>query len=344
MDENVAVLKYIIRFGLVYLVLLFGIGVVQTLLDIDAGMGVSIVALMAAAAMAASTFVRDHQRAPNVSERAKLVWVSFLVSWLVSLVLTGVLATSSVAGSELLQVFSASNIAIVAGVIVVVSVLYLGVLSLAYGYLARKQVEAIDGSVSSQPGKSPQQYKKLMLLVVLLLPLLYFVHPTNEYTFINRLLTSFRTYHPAEIDIDALSPSLSISDIVAGYPGLDLYCAREETSLASESCYNHVTSINGSEAWSVAFFFKKKHLIQVKMDFLEPGHDEFLTRLKSRHGEPLKIENSSQKIPLVMWNLREGVLVTNSSSYPGKTTQVLWLSGLEIIDQLKRGHSKEQAH
>ena len=187
-------------------------------------------------------------------------------------------------------------------------------------------------------------YKKLIIVAILLSPVLYFVHPTNEYTLINRLLINFRSYQPAIINIDELSPSLSVSEITSMHSELDLYCAREVTALGSESCYNHVTSINGENAWNVAFFFKRKRLVMVKMDFLESGHEAIFTKFNSKYGDPLDIEKSEQEIPLVMWLLKEGVLFTNSSAYPGHITQVLWLSNVELFKEWLRKEQKSSVN
>jgi hypothetical protein len=178
--------------------------------------------------------------------------------------------------------------------------------------------------------------KKLVIVAALLSPVLYFIHPTNEYTPINRLMILFRSYQPAIIDIDNLLPSLSVSEITSMHSELNLYCAREVTELASESCYNHVTSINGEEAWHVAFFFKKKKLVFVKMDFLENGHKAVINKINSKYGSPQDIVKSKHDIPLVKWILKEGVLTTNSSAYAGDITQVLWISTSELLQMWLR--------
>ena len=92
--------------------------------------------------------------------------------------------------------------------------------------------------------------------------------------------------------------------------------------------------LNNADAWHIAFFFKRNRLNYVKMDFLESGHDVVLANIKSQYGEPSKLEKTTQTMPLIMWALEEGILVTNSSAYPGRTTQVIWLSKAEILNKL----------
>ena len=97
---------------------------------------------------------------------------------------------------------------------------------------------------------------------------------------------------PACINIDELSSSLSEADIVSKYSELDLDCGYEPSDLGARSCYNHIKSINGADAWHLAFFFKKNKLNLVKMDFSATGHDEMLALLKAQYSEPSKPESS----------------------------------------------------
>lgn len=186
------------------------------------------------------------------------------------------------------------------------------------------------------------ELKKAIILVILLSLGLYFLYPGSEYSIKNRFLAGIKIWHSASINLDDLSPSLSATDIVSRYPELDLDCGIETSSLGNESCYNHVLSLNNADAWHVAFFFKKNRLSQVKMDFLESGHDVILASIKSQYGEPSNLEESTQTIPLIMWTLEDGILVTNSSAYPGRTTQVLWVSKAEILNKFLRSKITEQ--
>jgi hypothetical protein len=142
MTQDVKLSKYILRFGLFNLALLIGLSIVFAQLEIESGSGVSIGALMGAAIFAVAKFIQDNKRVPTSSEKTKLVWFSYLTSWLVSLLIVGIFVTLT---SEHYQVinFMKSNPLILIGILAFLTVFYVGVLYLSYGYLARKQFESM---------------------------------------------------------------------------------------------------------------------------------------------------------------------------------------------------------
>lgn len=142
MEQDVNVSKYVIRFGLVNLALLVGLSMVFALLDIESGSGVTLGALMGAAIFAVAKFIQDNKRVPSSSEKTKLVWFSYLTSWLVSLIIVNISVTLT---SEHYQVinFMRSNPLIIIGILVFLTVFYVAVLYMSYGYLARKQFESM---------------------------------------------------------------------------------------------------------------------------------------------------------------------------------------------------------
>ncbi|MCG7874106.1 MAG: ABZJ_00895 family protein [Candidatus Thiodiazotropha weberae] len=143
MEENVTISKYVIWFTVVNLSLTICISIALILLEIDSSTSATIAALVGAAMVAGSKFIQDHKRVPNRSEKTKLVWLSYLTTWLVSLLLLGgfVLATNE--GSQLLEVMTSVSMGIIVGVFVFFSIVILGTLSLSYGFLARKQLEGM---------------------------------------------------------------------------------------------------------------------------------------------------------------------------------------------------------
>ncbi|MCG7939427.1 MAG: ABZJ_00895 family protein [Candidatus Thiodiazotropha lotti] len=143
MEENVTISKYVIWFTVVNLSLTICISIALILLEIDSSTSATIAALGGAAMVAGSKFIQDHKRVPNRSEKTKLVWLSYLTTWLVSLLLLGgfVLATNE--GSQLLEVMTSVSMGIIVGVFVFFSIVILGTLSLSYGFLARKQLEGM---------------------------------------------------------------------------------------------------------------------------------------------------------------------------------------------------------
>ncbi|MBW9260725.1 MAG: ABZJ_00895 family protein [Candidatus Thiodiazotropha sp. (ex. Lucinisca nassula)] len=109
MEENVTIGKDVIWFAVINLALTVCFSIVLILLEIDSNTSAIIASLVGAAMIAGSKFIQDHKRVPNRSEKTKLVWLSYLTSWLVSLLL--------------------------------LSGFILATLSLSYGFLARKQLD-----------------------------------------------------------------------------------------------------------------------------------------------------------------------------------------------------------
>ncbi|MEW8441330.1 MAG: ABZJ_00895 family protein [Candidatus Thiodiazotropha taylori] len=113
-----------------------------TLLEIDSNSSATITALIGAAMVEGSKFIQDHKRAPNPLEKTKLVWLSYLTTWLVSLVLLGGFVMATNEESKRLEVMRSISIGIIDAVIVFFSIVVLGTLTLSYGLLARKQLKS----------------------------------------------------------------------------------------------------------------------------------------------------------------------------------------------------------
>ncbi len=143
MEQDVGIGKYVLIFGLVNLGLLVGLDILFFLLDVESNSGATIGALMGAGVAAVSRFIQDNKRIPNPSEKTKLVWLSYLASWIVSLILVGVFVVLSGEGGELMEIVKSINVVILIVVIVFLSVFYVGALYLTYGYVARKQFEGL---------------------------------------------------------------------------------------------------------------------------------------------------------------------------------------------------------
>ncbi len=75
MEQNAGVGKYIFRFGLVHLAILVGLSIVFTILEIESNSGVTIAALIGAAAVAVSKFIQDNKRAPKLVRKNKACMV-----------------------------------------------------------------------------------------------------------------------------------------------------------------------------------------------------------------------------------------------------------------------------
>ncbi len=140
MNTEVAIFPYVARFGIAYAVALVVFAIITSMLGLDGGAGSSMGALIAAVAVAASKFVKDHERVPTSAERKKLTWASLAASLVVSAVGgTGQLGQLS----GLLEVFSRLNLGLVFGVMLFVLALYALVLWFSYGGFAKVQHKSL---------------------------------------------------------------------------------------------------------------------------------------------------------------------------------------------------------
>ncbi|MCP5414528.1 MAG: hypothetical protein H6961_07955 [Chromatiaceae bacterium] len=149
MNTEVAIFPYVVRFGIAYAVALIVFAIITSMLGLDGGAGSSMGALIAAVAVAASKFVKDHERVPTSAERKKLTWASLAASLVVSAVLIGaVLGGTGQLGqlSGLLEVFSRLNLGLVFGVMLFVLALYALVLWFSYSGFAKCSTRRCSGS------------------------------------------------------------------------------------------------------------------------------------------------------------------------------------------------------
>lgn len=179
---------------------------------------------------------------------------------------------------------------------------------------------------SSSRAKATNKFKKVILLIFLILIAVFILKPGFDYTILNRLIAAIKVWETVDIDINELSSGLSESDILVMYPKLELSCGYDPSVLGNRSCYTNVRRINDSDAWYFVFFFNNNKLNNIKMDFTSSGHENILRKLKAKHGEPRKLKGSTQAIPLIKWSLKQGILTTNEFAYRERTTQVLWIS------------------
>jgi uncharacterized membrane protein len=142
-EQNINIGKYVLRFALAHLVLLVGLGILTTLLGIESNSGATIGALMGAAIIAVSKFIQDNKRVPTKGEKRKLVWFSYLASWVVSLLLFAVFIITLEEGDEIMQIVIEIGAPLLLGVTAVLTLFYVGALYLAYGFMANKQLEAL---------------------------------------------------------------------------------------------------------------------------------------------------------------------------------------------------------
>ncbi|GAA3955240.1 ABZJ_00895 family protein [Allohahella marinimesophila] len=134
--------KYLLRFTVAYVVLLIAIAIVLGYFERESNTGANMGALMGAALLAVSKFISDHKRPPDAREKRILVMSSFLASLVVSVALF-ILSVMLAGGTATLESLNSIPTTILLGVIAFVCLLNLVVLWLVYGYMARKQFEAL---------------------------------------------------------------------------------------------------------------------------------------------------------------------------------------------------------
>ena len=144
MDHDVDITKYIIRFGVTYTIGLIVLSAISYIFDLDLGSGASIGLLAGSAVYSVGKFIRENNRAPSKREKSKMIWSSFVLSWLLSLlpIFVGALVLGGGQGlAELLRLMDQAGMAIIAGMSIFVSLVYLAVLYYCYGGLAKKQYD-----------------------------------------------------------------------------------------------------------------------------------------------------------------------------------------------------------
>ncbi len=144
--ESVNIRKYIISFSACYTIGVVTVFIVLTVLDLEGNSGISVGILIASALYAVIKFIDDNKRAPNKTEKNKLVWQSLLMSWLVSLVLfliaaVVILETEDI--SFLGELVTQTNIAIFLGAAVFITLIQWGILVYSYGPLAKRRYAAL---------------------------------------------------------------------------------------------------------------------------------------------------------------------------------------------------------
>lgn len=144
MEENidVDVTKYVLKFGIYYLLAVIAIAIITTLLKIDSNSG-SVATVLFATMMTSIKFINENKRVPNSNENKKLIWYSFAATWIVSLVLVLLFLVISGEMGAIIQGLNQASFSLLFGVLLFVSAIELLVLYLGYGWLAKKQYEGL---------------------------------------------------------------------------------------------------------------------------------------------------------------------------------------------------------
>ena len=85
MEKETALSKYIIGFSVAYVLLLIIFSIALRFFNIPAEAGLEIGAIIGAIYITISNFVANTQRIPYKTEKRKLIWLSFIWIWCISL-------------------------------------------------------------------------------------------------------------------------------------------------------------------------------------------------------------------------------------------------------------------
>ncbi|WP_124709350.1 ABZJ_00895 family protein [Gordonia insulae] len=133
--------RYIAWFVGSYVVLGVVLAVVGSFLDI--GGGVSAIVPMLAASTSGGQFVKDHGRVPTPEERRRLIWMSFAVAMIITILALAVVSVASPGVVD--DVLSRGDLAVILTIALVVGALLTYLLIwFGYGWMTRRALVAQD--------------------------------------------------------------------------------------------------------------------------------------------------------------------------------------------------------
>lgn len=132
MDDQQSMKPGVLRFGLMFIGLALALGLLTTLLDVEAPSGLGVLVLLLAAYFAIANFIETHRRLPLPAEKRSLLWGSWLVAIALQMAVLPLLGGAMPAG---LLVFVA----------VFVALFTWGTLALAYSnWMAERMLKGIE--------------------------------------------------------------------------------------------------------------------------------------------------------------------------------------------------------
>ncbi len=146
MSKELSIRPYILKFSMAYLIGIIILIIGFVVFDLSHSAYVSIIVLMGAVLYTTSEFIQDTGRTPVKLEKTKLIWLSFLMSWLMLLLLivAGVLLVGGQQGmTEFGSMLSQIGAAKITGAVCIVSLVYLLVMFLGYGKVAKMQYKIL---------------------------------------------------------------------------------------------------------------------------------------------------------------------------------------------------------
>lgn len=149
MTRTTPLKKYLFIFAGANLAMMVIAAVVFTLLDMEGNAGVNMGILIGSAMAAGHYFLKDHQRLPTAAEKRWLVFMSFLASVLVSLLFVLVVVLMEPGGVAVVLMTLQEHAVVFLIVMLIVSLVYLLVLWLGYGFMLERQFKAMQRKAAS---------------------------------------------------------------------------------------------------------------------------------------------------------------------------------------------------
>ena len=146
MSKELSIRPYILKFSMIYMI---GIIILITgfvIFELSYSAYASVFVLMGAILYTTSEFIQDTGRTPVKHEKTKLIWLSFLMSWLMLILLfvVGILLVGGQQGmTDFGNMLSQIGATKITGAVCVVSLVYLLVMFLGYGKVAKIQYKIL---------------------------------------------------------------------------------------------------------------------------------------------------------------------------------------------------------
>ena len=135
--------KFSIVFTIAFLVLSFAVGSIAEALQIDAGVTMNLVVTVVASCLAASWFVKQHDRRPSSQELTAFALQSTLGAWIASAILTVIVYTFLASSADVVAMLRSFSIGMLIVVLlasaIVISLLYYVVIRWSFSWFAKLQ-------------------------------------------------------------------------------------------------------------------------------------------------------------------------------------------------------------
>lgn len=146
MSKELSVRPYILKFSAVYMVGIMILIAGFVVFELSYSAYASVIVLIGSVLYTTSEFIQDTKRTPVKHEKTKLIWLSFLMSWLmlVLLFVAGVLLIGGQQGmTDFGNMLSQIGTTKIAGAVSIVSLVYLLIMYLGYGKIAKMQYKML---------------------------------------------------------------------------------------------------------------------------------------------------------------------------------------------------------